>query len=265
MPRISRQCYESTFFHVMVQGIKKEYIFYKPLFKDKYLLFLNEAASKYNIKVIAYCIMDNHAHILFFTNEIDMLTKIMECVNTRYAIFYNKIQKRCGYVFRDRYRCENIYSTAYLHNCIRYIHQNPVKAKICISAGEYKFSSYNSFLNHEVSQDIIDLVYNNDADYVANLNTEVHQNNFIDIDNEFGEDKKELAEDVLKEFPCIDAKDNQKLYIIINELLKRCDISKIEIARLLKIGKTKLYKIIKDNKVNSKTNDKNCNKMDNLK
>lgn len=153
MPRISRKCYESDFFHVMVQGIDREFIFNNDYFKEKYLSFLQEASQKHQVKIIAYCMMDNHAHILVYTPEIDKLSDMMESTNTKFAILYNKRCNRCGYVFRDRYRCENILSQAHLEICIRYIHRNPIKAGICEFEWQYPYSSYNLFVDRICSSE----------------------------------------------------------------------------------------------------------------
>ena len=102
MPRISRKCYESDFFHVMVQGIDREFIFNNDYFKEKYLSFLQEASQKHQVKIIAYCMMDNHAHILVYTPEIDKLSDMMESTNTKFF-------KRCFYFFSP-YFCRDIFN-----------------------------------------------------------------------------------------------------------------------------------------------------------
>lgn len=60
----------------------------------------------------------------------------------RYGRYYNKKYNRVGYVFRDRYRSEGIYNEQHLHRCIRYIYNNPVKARICSHPKEYPYSNY---------------------------------------------------------------------------------------------------------------------------
>ena len=75
---------------------------------------------------------------------------MMRSLITRYAKKYNKVYHRCGYVFRDRYRCESIMTVEHLKNCIRYIHNNPVKAAICNKCGDYIYSSYNEYLNNMI-------------------------------------------------------------------------------------------------------------------
>ena len=110
--------------------------------------------EKYNIKIIAYCIMNNHTHMLLETTDLKNLSKYMQSLNTRYGKYYNKKYKRVGYVFRDRYKAEGIYSEEQLYNCINYIYNNPVKAGICEKAEEYSFSNYRK-INIKSNKDYI--------------------------------------------------------------------------------------------------------------
>jgi REP element-mobilizing transposase RayT len=103
----------------MIQGIRKEKIFKENYLKGTFVSYLEDASNKNNVRVIAYCIMDNHAHILIYINEIQNLSKMMHSLNTRYAIKYNKYKERCGFVFRNRYRCENILNITYLKNYLK--------------------------------------------------------------------------------------------------------------------------------------------------
>ena len=140
--RLSRQCYNSKFFHVMIQGIRKEKIFEENYLKSIFIDYMKNAATKNKTKIVAYCVMNNHVHILIYTDDISWLSKMMHSLNTRYAMKYNKEKERCGFVFRNRYRCENILNIAYLKNCIRYIHNNPIKAGISNEQASYYYSSY---------------------------------------------------------------------------------------------------------------------------
>lgn len=132
-----------------------------------------EIKDKYNVKIIAYCIMNNHVHMLLETAGVENLSKYMHCLNTRFGQYYNKKYKRVGYVFRDRYKAEGIYSEKQLYNCIKYIYDNPVKAEICKKPEEYEFSNYKKI-------DFID-----DEEYA-----------FIDVE----EDKEIICEKLVKEF-----------------------------------------------------------------
>ncbi len=153
MPRKPRNNIKTPFIHVMTQGINKSYIFSEEQDIKYYISTMYDIKEKYSIKIVAYCIMNNHAHILIETNDVDKLSKYMQCLNTKYAIYYNKKYNRIGYVFRDRYRSEEILSENHLNNCIQYIYNNPVKAKICRNAEEYPYSNYK-FSKLEIKEEI---------------------------------------------------------------------------------------------------------------
>ena len=64
MSRINRKYYISSFLHIMVQGINKEEIFKNDFYKNLYLKLINEIIEESNLRILAYAIMSNHAHIL---------------------------------------------------------------------------------------------------------------------------------------------------------------------------------------------------------
>ena len=99
MPRMARNNLEGiNLFHVMVQGINKEKIFKEEREKYEYIKLLKQYQDTYRLKVISYCMMDNHVHMLININEINELTEYMHKLNTSYAIYYNKNKNRVGYV-----------------------------------------------------------------------------------------------------------------------------------------------------------------------
>ena len=95
MPRRARKTIASPYIHVITQGIKKEFIFYKNMYKNEYIKLLKKTMEKYkDFYLLAYCIMDNHAHLLIYVENINDLSKMMGKVNTAYGIFYNKIKEK---------------------------------------------------------------------------------------------------------------------------------------------------------------------------
>lgn len=149
MPRKARNYSNTSFFHVIVQGINKEYIFYKKEYINEYIKLFKKYSKFSEIYVVSYCIMSNHAHFLIYTNKIYELSNFMQKLNMSYAKYYNKVNNRVGYVFRDRFLSEPITSERYLVTCIKYIHKNPVKAKIVSEEINYNYSSYKEFLSNE--------------------------------------------------------------------------------------------------------------------
>ena len=166
MPRTSRTLINSKYIHVITQGIKKEYIFKNDKYKQEYIKLLDDMLNEYkDTKLLAYCIMDNHAHLLIYTDKIEELSKIMSRVNTSYGIFYNKHRMRVGYVFRNRYYTQEISDKNHLFNALAYIHKNPVKAGMVKNEIQYKYSSYKNYIHKNVDMEKIKLIFDTE-DYL---------------------------------------------------------------------------------------------------
>ena len=98
--------------------------------------------------------MSNHAHFIINSESVEDMSKYMHKINVIYAMYYNNKNRRVGYVFRNRYYTQEIKSRIQLYNCLKYVDNNPVKAKMVNKIGEYKYSSYNEFLgNKEIITD----------------------------------------------------------------------------------------------------------------
>lgn len=151
MPRKSRNSIKTSYYHIMTQGINKSYIFERTEDIKYYIKCMFKLKNDYSLKIIAYCIMNNHAHLLIKTELIEELSKYMQRLNIKYSHFFNKKYNRVGYVFRDRYKSEGIYDEEHLYNCIRYIYDNPVKAGICKHASEYPYSNYKK-INRKINE-----------------------------------------------------------------------------------------------------------------
>lgn len=249
--RLSRKCYNSNFFHVMVQGIRKEEIFMDNYLKYVFVNYMKEAARTFNTRIIAYCVMNNHAHILVYVEDIYWLSKMMHSLNTRYAMKYNKCLERCGFVFRDRYRCENIHNRTYLKNCIRYIHNNPVKGGYCKLQSDYNYSSYNEYVNGKIGVNLIKEIFGENVEYILELNKSVENDSvFIDDENEFGNKEQVLPENVIRDFyfqnKIVPQYITEKeLTQLIKLLLNKCRLTQIKIGELLEIDRNKIYRLLK--------------------
>ena len=177
MSRISRKNYTSNYYHVMVQGINKEFIFNKKTYMEEYKKIIHSKLENSNIIILAYCIMNNHTHFLIHTEKVEYLSKFMQKINTSFSNYYNKIQDRVGYVFRDRFRIQTILNQKHLFNCLYYIHNNPVKAGIVNNIEDYQFSSYNEFFNNNyiINDYSIKLLFDTSTNYLERFKN-IHQN-----------------------------------------------------------------------------------------
>lgn len=143
MPRLPRTHSLSGYMHLIVRGIGRQI-----LFEDRedhlfYLSILKRFSSETNVAIYAYCLMDNHVHLLVFDPDGNTAV-FMKKMGVRYAMYYNTKYDRTGHLFQDRYRSEAIEDETYLLTVFRYILRNPQKAGIC-PASAYEWSSYDLY------------------------------------------------------------------------------------------------------------------------
>lgn len=137
-PRIAGE-----YMHIIVRGIGKQILFEEQSDNEKYLSYLKKYAEEDNVSVLAYCLMENHIHLLIRDTQ-GVVSSFMKKMGVSYALYYNRKYDRTGHLFQDRYKSEIITDDAYLLSAFRYILNNPEKAGIC-RANEYCFSSYHEY------------------------------------------------------------------------------------------------------------------------
>lgn len=146
MPRYARvKTGEYCTYHIIERGNARKPIFFDANDKGRFLDTLRKMKQRYGYKLYAYCLMDNHVHLVIDSNGSDIST-IMKSINVSYVFYFNKKYQRCGHLFQDRFRSEVVDSDRYLIELTRYIHLNPVRAKIVGNASDYKWSSYGSYI-----------------------------------------------------------------------------------------------------------------------
>lgn len=146
MPRIRRQISESGYYHVMVRGNARQIIFESDGGRKFFLDCLENSLEGTSASILAWCLMDNHVHLLFSDPD-GQLSAIMHRILTKYARFFNSLGDRVGHVFQDRFKSIPIESDSYLLEAVRYIHRNPVKEGLCDMPGDYRWSSYGDYLS----------------------------------------------------------------------------------------------------------------------
>lgn len=246
MPRTSRESIKSNFIHIVTKGVTREFIFYKKEYKDKYISLLKQKLEN-GIQLISYCVMDNHAHILMYMEDIKILEKFMKKLNTAYAIFYNAKEEREGYVFATRYYSQIIKNEKHLLQCMHYIHKNPVKAGIVSLPKNYKYSSYNAIMNGKMQAEILKSVFEENFYYMyAEADTE-ENSNFIEEDLQNNIIDKKDVEDMINEFcnkkgtTMKQIKQSNKLIIELKEHLNiNHRVSNKNICAILGIGKNRI-------------------------
>jgi putative transposase len=146
MPRRSRFHSPIGVYHIMMRGNEKKDIFIDNEDKNKFLDILSDKKLVSKYKIYAYCLMNNHIHLILKECD-EALSMFMKRINVSYAYYFNKKYNRVGHLFQDRFKSECIDSERYLLSAVRYVHNNPVKAKIVDNPGDYPWSSYNRYIN----------------------------------------------------------------------------------------------------------------------
>ncbi|MEW6697056.1 MAG: transposase [Bacillota bacterium] len=148
MPRQARQSSETGIYHIMLRGINRQSIFEDDHDREKFLQVINKYKEISMYQVFGYCLMDNHIHLLLKEGK-EPLATTMKRIGGCYVYWYNMKYERCGHLFQDRYKSEPVEDDNYLLNVLRYIHQNPLKAKLVNHIQEYRWSSYGEYLSEK--------------------------------------------------------------------------------------------------------------------
>src|SRR3989338_7103559 len=155
MARPLRIEYEGAFYHVMNRGLERREIFQEDRDYEKFLELLKDTHQQYHFKVHSYCLMPNHYHLYLETLQ-GGLSRGMRHIDGVYAQVFNKRRRRVGPLFQGRYKAIVVEKESYSLEISRYIHLNPVKAKMVERPEQWKWSSYRMFLGKEKRKDFLE-------------------------------------------------------------------------------------------------------------
>lgn len=209
----------------MLRGINRQIIFDDDEDRERFLETIVRYKKEIDFELYAYCLIDNHVHLLVKENEIE-LSIMMKKIATSYAYYFNFKYGRTGHLFQDRYKSEAVEDYKYLYTVIRYIHQNPVKAGMS-SMEDYKWSSYKEYIDEAF---VIDKDF-----FMEILDTDRKKaiDKYIVFMNEFNEDEcLEVSES--------DRTTDEKVHNMIKA------IGKLEIiSEISKLGEDKRIEILR--------------------
>jgi Transposase and inactivated derivatives len=248
MPRGARKKSESGVYHVMLRGINRQTIFLDDEDSEKYLQCVEECKAISGFQLYAYCLMGNHIHLLL-KEEKEPLELIFKRIGARYVFWYNWKYKRSGHLFQDRFKSETVEDDVYFLTVLRYIYQNPVKAKICMNPKDYIWSSYgragfeNSLADHS---EILEMMTAEQLrEYIETPNDDIALDlapDFRLTDKEAWELFKEKCKiRELGEFQILSLEEQEASIIVLHK--EGCSIR--QLARILGINKARIEKILK--------------------
>ena len=143
MARPLRIEFVGALYHVTARGNAREDIYRNDVDREQFLMLLRNTVNRYDWYCHAYCLMDNHYHLLIETNK-PTLSKGMKFLNGTYTQYFNRQHQRVGHVFQGRFKAILVQKDTHLLELARYIALNPVRAQMVPSATEWRWSSYRA-------------------------------------------------------------------------------------------------------------------------
>jgi len=248
MPRSSRSKSKTGYHHIMLRGINRSNIFESDQDKDYFLNSMYRAREKGRFKVIGYCLMNTHVHLLL--QESEEIGVSMKRITVSYVQWLNRKYNRVGHLFQNRYKSEPIEDERYLMAVLRYIHQNPIKAGMAKTESKYNWSSYNEYLkiydsnNYLIDGEIMKAYFNSKKGFME-FHQEIGKENYMDYKNKYSDDellelfKKKISID---EFHKLPLDDRTRL---INNLYHKTGASIRDLSRGLGIGRSIVERAVK--------------------
>jgi putative transposase len=140
MPRTARIVIPGVPHHVTQRGDHRMTIFHNDDDYQKFLQMLYEYANKHGLKILSYCLMPNHIHIICIPITETTLEEVFKPLLMRYAQYRNRTQRTSGHVWQQRfYSCPM--DVPHLWTGMRYAERNPIRAGLVSRAEDYPWSS----------------------------------------------------------------------------------------------------------------------------
>jgi REP element-mobilizing transposase RayT len=137
-------------YHVITRGNNRQLIFGSDDDHYKFLLQLAHQKAKLPFYLYAYCLMPNHIHLLIERQE-DSISRVMQRLLTAYSQYYNRKNRKSGHLLQGRYKAILCQTDQYLAELVRYIHLNPVRAKMVRRAQDFRYSSHRAYMGLDES------------------------------------------------------------------------------------------------------------------
>lgn len=207
MSRQARHESQTGYYHVMMRGINREFLFRHDADKCYFMELVKDQQTDRLLELVAWCVMNNHVHMIVKAEK-GAMSKAIKIISLKFAAHYNRVYHRIGPVFGDRFRSESIESDAYLLGALRYIHRNPVKANITQDVAGYNWSSYREYFNDvryisEEKKAFVLGLFSNNLRSLAGFHVPEDDNEYLETREDIEKSKWELAAKLMESF-CIE-------------------------------------------------------------
>jgi REP element-mobilizing transposase RayT len=144
MVRQLRIEYEGAFYHITSRGNQRGRIFWDGKDRERLKTILERTKERYGYLLHGYVFMSNHYHLLIETPRAN-IKQVMQNINTSYTVFINRKYQRFGHLLQGRYKAFIVDKERYLLELGRYIHLNPVRARVVRRPEDFRWSSYRDY------------------------------------------------------------------------------------------------------------------------
>ena len=151
MARRPRLFAPGILYHVIVRGNYRQKTFLNGRDYEAYLERLARYRKRFGVTVYAYCLMSNHVHLLLETGS-EPLSKFMQGLQQSYTQYFNRKHHKVGHLFQGRYRAIVCEKDEYLLTLVRYIHLNPIRAKLVQRLDDYPYSGHPEYCGVRASE-----------------------------------------------------------------------------------------------------------------
>lgn len=143
MPRIARGIIDGFIYHVLNRGNGRQVVFHKDRDYTAFIDLMREANDRHPVKILAYCLMPNHFHMVLSPIKTDEFSKWVQWLMTSHVRRYHRHYGTSGHIWQGRYKSFVIQGDNHLLTVLRYVEGNPVRAGLVGSVKEWPWSSYH--------------------------------------------------------------------------------------------------------------------------
>ena len=136
-----RNIRNNSYYHITNRGVARRTTFLDDEDYITFIALMKKGCAKYDVKVIAFCLMPNHFHLLVCSAVGKEVSLCVQWITSIYAKYFNRRYERRGHLWQDRFYAKQVKDGLHLGVCWRYVEQNPVRAKLIGKAHEWKWSS----------------------------------------------------------------------------------------------------------------------------
>jgi len=145
MSRPLRIQYAGAVYHVSARGNERNRIFWERTDYEQFLNVLEKACERFSLKIYSFVLMTNHFHLMLRTDAPN-LSRAMHWLKTTYTVNLNRRRRRSGHLFQGRYHSVIVENESHYLELSRYIHLNPVRARIVKKPELYEWSSCRDYI-----------------------------------------------------------------------------------------------------------------------